>query len=159
MHKSILSRGLALALIAAPLAMSVSTSAHADELSCKMKFSVTGWSVLYKTAKGVGHVTCSNGQKARVHLKTTGGGLVVGKSTIDDGKGDFTGIKDISNIYGDYAAAQGEVGAVKTAEGTVVSKGEVNLALGGTGRGWDLGVSFSKFSITPYPEKVAATAK
>ncbi|GAC1631533.1 MAG: hypothetical protein NVS9B10_25100 [Nevskia sp.] len=158
MRKTILSFGSAVALLAAPLALSLPVAANAadTDLSCKMSFTTTGWSVLYKTAKGSGTVTCSNGQTAKVRLKSIGGGLVVGKSTIDDGKGDFSGVKDISNIYGDYAAAQGEVGAVKSAEGTVVSKGEINLALSGTGRGWDLGVSFSKFSILPYASKVAA---
>ena len=158
MRKSMLAFGTAMTLLAAPLAMTVPIAANAADadLSCKMTFSTSGWSVLYKTANGTGTVTCSNGQTAKVRLKSLGGGLVVGKSTIDDGKGEFSGVKDISNIYGDYAAAQGEVGAVKTAEGTVVSKGEINLALSGTGRGWDLGVSFSKFSILPYAKKVSA---
>lgn len=158
MRKSIMSFGAALALLAAPLALSVPFAAQAadTDLSCKMHFTMKGWSVLYKTSKGVGEITCSNGQSAKVRLSSVGGGLVVGKSTIDDGKGSFSGVKDISNVYGDYASAQGEAGAVKSAEGTVVSKGEVNLALSGTGRGWDLGVSFNKFSITPYVKKVKA---
>ena len=59
----------------------------------------------------------------------------------------------VRDIFGDYASAGGEAGAVKSAEGTVVSKGEVNLALSGTGRGWDLGVSFNKFSIQPLEAK------
>lgn len=132
-------------------AFSLPTAARAadTDLSCHMSFTMKGWSVIYKTASGSGTVTCSNGQTAKVHLKTTGGGLVAGKTTIDDGKGNFTGVKDISNIYGDYALAQGEAGAVKTAEGTVLSKGEVSLALSGNGRGFDLGVSFGKFTITP----------
>jgi hypothetical protein len=29
-----------------------------------------------------------------------------------------------------------------------MTKGEVSLGLSGTGRGWDLGVSFGKFKIT-----------
>lgn len=160
MRKSILSFSAAVTLLAAPLAISVPMTAQAadTDLSCKMSFTMKGWSILYKTSKGIGHVTCSNGQTAKVHLSSTGGGLVVGKSTIDDGKGDFSGVKDISNIFGDYASAQGEVGAVKTAEGTVVSKGEINLALSGTGRGWDLGVSFNKFTIAPYVKKVSESS-
>ena len=141
--------GVALTLLAAPMAMAIPFTAHADDLSCHMHFSMKGWSVLYKTAKGHGIVTCNNGQTARVRLSSTGGGLVVGKSSIDDGNGDFTGVKDISNVFGDYANVQGEAGAVKSASGTVVSKGEISLALSGTGRGWDIGVSFNGFSIKP----------
>ncbi len=159
MRKSILSFGAAVAMLAAPLALTVPASAQAadSDLSCKMHFTMKGWSVLYKTSKGVGEITCSNGQTAKVRLSSEGGGLVVGKSTIDDGKGDFSGVKDISNVFGAYASAQGEAGAVKSAEGTVVSKGEINLALSGTGRGWDLGVSFNKFTISPYLKKTKTT--
>ena len=158
MRNSIKKLGAVLTLLAAPLALSIPLTAQADDLSCKMTFATKGWSVLYKTAKGHGHVTCSNGQTAEVYIKTTGGGLVVGKSSIDDGHGDFSGVKDISNIFGSYASAEGEAGAVKSASGTVVSKGEINLALSGTGRGWDLGVSFSKFTISPVHHKAPAAA-
>jgi hypothetical protein len=148
MSNSINTLGVALGLLAAA-ALTAPAAASADDLSCSMHFSMKGWSVLYKTAKGYGTVTCSNGQVAHVRLSSTGGGLVVGKSSIDDGHGDFSGVKDISNIFGDYASAQGEAGAIKSASGTVVSKGEINLDLSGTGRGWDLGVSFNGFSIKP----------
>jgi hypothetical protein len=159
MRKSIMKFGAALTLLAAPLALTIPVTAQADDLSCKMHFATKGWSILYKTAKGYGTVTCSNGQTAEVNIKSTGGGLVVGKSSIDDGRGEFAGVKDINDIYGDYAAAEGEAGAVKSAAGTVVSKGEINLALNGTGRGWDLGVSFSQFSISPRHAKAAPEAK
>lgn len=158
MRKSIMKLGAALTLLAAPLALTIPVTAHADDLSCKMHFATKGWSLLYKTAHGYGTVTCSNGQTAHVVIKTTGGGLVVGKSSIDDGSGNFSGVKDISNIYGDYASASGEAGAVKSGEGTVVSKGEINLALGGTGRGWDLGIAFSEFSIKPAKHHAKAEA-
>ena len=157
MRKSINTLGAALALFATA-ALTIPVTAQAADLSCKMHFSMKGWSVFYKSYKGYGTVTCSNGQSAKVRLRSTGGGLVAGKSSIDDGHGDFTGVKDISNVFGDYVAAQGEVGAVKSAAGTVVSKGEINLALSGTGRGWDLGVSFSKFSIFPVVHKAAPAA-
>ena len=39
-----------------------------------MTFNLKGWSAFYKTAKGDGTITCSNGQKARVKIKATGGG-------------------------------------------------------------------------------------
>ncbi len=37
---------------------------------------------------------------------------------------------------------------VKSAEGTVMTKGEVSLALGGKGTGFELGITIDKFTIT-----------
>ena len=133
-------------LSAAPLALS---TARAAELSCDMKFTMKGWSLIYKTAQGTGTVVCNNGEKMNVALESQGGGLTAGKSKITDGHGEFSGLSSIKDVLGDYAAASGEAAAVKGGEGTLVSKGPVNLALGGTGDGWDVGVAFSKFSIKP----------
>jgi hypothetical protein len=38
---------------------------------------------------------------------------------------------------------------VKSSEAQVLTKGEVSLALSGTGRGWDIGVAISDFAIKP----------
>ena len=114
---------------------------------------MSGWSALYVTAKGSGTVTCSNGQRMRVGLRTRGGGLTAGKSTIDDGHGEFTGVHDIHDVLGAYAAGEAHAGAVKSSQGAVLTKGEVSLALAGTGRGWDLGVDFAKFVISPLTAK------
>lgn len=123
--------------------------ADSPDLSCKMSFKLAGWSAIYKSYSGHGLVTCSDGSSLKVKLSSTGGGLTAGKSSIDDGHGDFTGVKNIHEVLGDYAAGGASAGAVKSAGGTVLSKGEVSLAIGGTGRGWDLGVDLDKFSITP----------
>lgn len=149
--KSFLNWAILAGLLAGPALL----PAQAANLSCDMRFTMTGWSVVYKTASGRGVVSCSNGQKLHVLLKSQGGGLTVGKSKITDGHGEFTGVGNIRDVLGDYAAAGAEAAAVKGAEGTVVSKGPVNLALGGTGDGWDIGVAFSKFSI----ESAAAPAQ
>ena len=53
-----------------------------------------------------------------------------------------------SDLLGSYAAAEAEAGAVKSAEAQALTKGEVSLALAGTGSGWSLGVSGAKFTIT-----------
>ena len=36
---------------------------------------------------------------------------------------------------------------MKSSGAQAMTKGEVSLALAGTGRGWDLGISFGKFTI------------
>lgn len=117
-------------------------------VKCTMSFSLKGWSVIYKTARGTGVVKCSNGATANVKLSTKGGGLTVGKSSIDDGIGEFSAVKSIDELFGSYAAAEAHAGAVKSAQGQVMTKGEVSLAWRGTGRGWDLGIALGKLTIS-----------
>jgi hypothetical protein len=107
-----------------------------------------GWSAFYKTARGSGTVKCDNGQSMTVKLSAKGGGLTVGKSSIDSGRGEFSAVHDISDLLGGYASAEAHAGAVKSAKAQVMTKGEVSLALSGTGRGWDLGVAFGKLTIS-----------
>jgi hypothetical protein len=121
--------------------------AQAGDLTCTMDFSLAGWSAFYKTASGDGTVRCSNGQRLAVRINAKGGGLSFGKSRIDDGHGEFAGVRDIRDVLGAYATAEAHAGAVKSAKAQVMTKGEVSLALTGKGRGWDVGVAFGKFSI------------
>lgn len=124
-------------------------SAYAGDTKCTMTFKMSGWSAFYKTASGTGNIHCSNGQSMHVKLRAKGGGLTFGKSTIDDGKGEFSSISGgINEVLGTYVAAEAHAGAVNSASANVMSKGEVSLALSGTGKGWDLGIAFGKLSIT-----------
>ena len=129
------------------IGLSLTGSALADNLSCRLDFTMKGWSAIYKTATGSGTVTCNNGASMKVVLESKGFGLTAGKSTIDEGRGAITGIKVINDVLGHYAAADASAGAIKAGAVTVLTKGEVSLALNGTGRGWELGVSFSDFTI------------
>ncbi len=120
----------------------------AADVKCSMTFTMSGWSAFYKTASGSGAIKCSNGEAMTVKLSAKGGGLTVGKSTIEDGKGEFSGVKGIGEVLGSYVAAEAHAGAVKSAKAQVMTKGEVSLALSGTGRGWDLGIAFGKLTIS-----------
>ena len=124
-----------------------SAPAQAATLTCKLDFSLAGWSVFYKTASGEGVVRCSNGQRLAVKINAKGGGLSFGKSRIDNGHGEFAGVRDIRDVLGSYATAEAHAGAVKSAKAQVMTKGEVSLALTGKGKGWDVGVAFGRFSI------------
>jgi hypothetical protein len=135
-------------ILAASMAVpAVPFAANAD-VTCTMKFEMSGWSAFYKTSSGTGHVKCTNGQTATVKLEAKGGGLTVGKSSIEDGKGEFSGVKGIEEIFGSYVSAEAHAGAVKSSKASVMTKGEVSLALSGTGRGWDLGVAFGALTIS-----------
>ena len=123
------------------------TPTRASELSCKMSFQLSGWSVFYKTASGSGTVRCSNGQSLHVKLRAKGGGLTFGKTHVSDGIGKFTGVSSIRDVLGHYANAEAHAGAEKTADAQVLTKGNVSLALSGKGSGWNLGVAFGAFII------------
>jgi|SRR5690554_1491981 len=140
-----------LAAAAAALLLVAVPGGHAraqGELTCTLDFSMSGWSVFYKTASGDGTVRCSNGQSMAVRIETRGGGLSLGKSRIDNGTGNFAGVRNINDVLGGYAAAEAHAGAVRSVKAQVVTKGPVTLALAGTGDGWDLGVAFGSFIIS-----------
>ena len=114
---------------------------------CEMVFSVKGWSFIYKTMKGSGEVTCDDGQGVTVAIVTHAAGLTAGKSEIENGKGTFSSVKDISEIYGSYAAGEVHAGATRSAAASAMTKGEVSLVISGRGRGMDLGVTLGAFTI------------
>ncbi len=135
--------------LAAAFALATPTASAAGSVDCKLRFSMSGWSFFFKTASGTGTITCDNGQSRAVRLSAKGGGLTVGKSKIVDGVGEFSGVGNISETFGSYAAAEAHAGAVKSSKAQAMTKGEVSLALAGTGQGWDVGIAFGRFTITP----------
>ena len=123
------------------------TAAQAADVSCKMTFQLSGWSLFYKTASGSGTVRCSNGQSLHVRLRAKGGGLTFGKTKISNGIGKFSGISNVRDVLGHYANAEAHAGAQRSADAQVLTKGNVSLALSGKGEGWNLGVAFGAFII------------
>ncbi len=136
-------------LVTVVLAAVAAGAAEPGFIDCEMEFSLKGWSVFYKTAEGTGTVTCSNGRTAPVRIKVKGGGLTFGKYEINNGTGRFTDLKDISEIFGGYVAAEAHAGAGKSVQASVYTKGEVSLALTGRGRGVNVGWNFGKLTILP----------
>ncbi len=123
------------------------TPAIARDVSCRLDFDMAGWSAFYKTASGTGRVSCDNGQSIAVSISAKGGGLTVGKSEIRGGRGEFSGVRSINEVLGTYVSAEAHAGVVKSSKAQVMTKGEVSLALAGTGEGVDLGVAFGGFTI------------
>jgi hypothetical protein len=136
-------------VLAAAVAVAfLATPARAELASCTLEFSLSGWSLVYKQMKGEGKVSCSNGQTADVDVSSHGGGFTIGKSDIVGGTGTFSGVKEIGEVFGTYAQADASGSGVKGGQAQVMTKGEVSLALAGSGRGWDVGVSIGGFTIT-----------
>lgn len=135
---------------AALLATGALYSAHAGaagKTDCELHFSLTGWAAIYKHAEGGGTITCNNGRRFRVNIVAVGGGLTVGKYKVEDGTGKFSDVYDTSELFGSYAQGEANAGVVKSGVAQVLTKGNVSLALAGTGEGVNLGVSFGKFTI------------
>jgi hypothetical protein len=140
----LLGAGLALALFGTAQAHAASAN-----LDCKLKFSLTGWSLVFKHAEGHGTVSCENGESMAVDISAKGGGITVGKSHIDNGHGRFTDVHNIREVLGNYAQANANAALYKSGEAQVLTKGPVSLALAGSGEGVALGVDIGTLHIDP----------
>ncbi|MBI5298779.1 MAG: hypothetical protein HY877_00550 [Deltaproteobacteria bacterium] len=116
---------------------------------CHMNFTLNSWSVFYKSGKGDGTITCDNGQSASVRIRTHGGGITFGKSKILDGVGTFSKVNDIQDLFGGYAESEAHAGVSASGDVHAMWKGDVSLAISGTGKGWNLGINFGSFKISP----------
>ncbi|MDP2599950.1 MAG: hypothetical protein Q8P84_04355 [Deltaproteobacteria bacterium] len=125
-----------------------SGSARAAETQCKMNFVMKSWSVFYKSGKGSGTITCDNGQNAKVRLRMHGGGLTFGKDKTLDGHGTFSKTADIKDLFGSYATAETHGGAGDSGASQALTKGDVSLALTGSGKGVNIGIDFGSFKIS-----------
>ena len=133
-------------VIAFGLVLSLALPASAAMTTCRVSYRIHGWSFVYKTYRGSGFVRCENGETAQVAIQTHGAGLSAGKSEIE-GRGRFSEVRGIREIFGTYVEADAHAGATKSVDGRVLTKGEVSLAVSGKGRGFDLGVAFGAFRI------------
>jgi hypothetical protein len=148
MHRwPVLGSALLLALVGASRPMPA--TAAAASIKCSIKFTMKSWSAFYKTSDGAGTIKCDNGRSLKVNLSGKGGGLTVGKASIEDGQGQFSVIDDVDELFGTYVAVEAHAGAVKSAGAQVMTKGEVSLALSGAGRGFDLGLVLGALTISP----------
>lgn len=123
-------------------------AAHRD-VDCTLKYSLTGWSLVYKHTTGSGRITCDNGQSMPVSVSAKALGLTAGKWHIDHGTGKFTDVHNISETLGRYVQASANAGVIKSGEAQVLTKGPVTLALAGEGAGVNLGVDIGAFRIKP----------
>ena len=132
-------------IVLASLLFAISLPAFADT-KCHMKFTLSGWSVFYKTASGNGTISCDNGESAPAKISSKGGGITFGRSTID-GIGTFTDVSSISELFGTYVQSDAHAGAGKSTKASAMTKGEVSLSIVGKGKGVDVGIAVGKFTI------------
>ncbi len=140
-------RTLTPTLLAAALLVALAAPLAAATTMCTMEFSLSGWSFFYKTASGTGTVRCDNGQSAAVRISSEGGGISFGVSKVSDGRGRFSPVGSINEIFGSYATAEAHAGMGPSVAARAMTKGTVSLELTGSGQGIDLGVALSGFTI------------
>lgn len=141
-------RFLATSLLASLLLVGGGAQARTGTMTCKMSYTLTGWSIIYKHASGSGTVRCSNGQRMAVKLSAKGGGLTLGKYKVRNGFGEFSGVRNIRDVLGTYASAGADAAAGAAVTSQAMTKGDVSLALSGTGEGVNLGVAITGFTIS-----------
>lgn len=69
--------------------------------------------MLYKIVLGIGIIICDNGVCILVKIIVKGGGLMVGKFRIVDGKGKFFGVYVVNDLFGFYVLVEVYVGVEK----------------------------------------------
>lgn len=121
--------------------------AAAERTRCRLEFTSDGWSVFYKTSKGTGRVECENGQSANVKIVSHGGGITFGTEQILDGKGRFSSVADISDVFGTYFEGVAHAGAGRAVSARGMFKGGASLSLTGKGDGINLGFALGGFTI------------
>lgn len=131
----------------------------AGKIDCEMRFSLKGWSAIYKHSEGSGVISCSNGKSYPVDIVAVGGGLTVGKQEVNNGLAKFSEVAKVSELFGGWAQGEATAGVVKGGSAQVMTKGNVSMALSGVGGGVSIGISFGKFTISPSKAKPKEEAK
>ena len=142
-------RFLAITLLTTTSLLFAGPVVSAQLTKCRISYDLEGWSVFYETSKGTGRISCTNGQSAKVRLSAHGGGVTFGTFKVIGGKGTFSGVRDITDLYGNYVEATVHAGAGGSTGARVMAKGDVNLSLAGSGQGVSLGFAFGAFTIQP----------
>jgi|ETNmetMinimDraft_26_1059896.scaffolds.fasta_scaffold91600_2 hypothetical protein len=120
-----------------------------EMIQCEIIFNIKGWSLFVKSARGEGTISCDNGQGAEVEIRSMGGGLSVGKSEMIGAHGKFTRVRDIKDLFGSFVEAEAHAGATKSGSASVLTKGDISLAVTGAGQGMNLGATIGSFTISP----------
>jgi hypothetical protein len=137
--------GWALGLL---LGMSLPAAAAKGPQECTLRYTLTGWSVLYSTASGTGKVTCKDGRSLTVKIRARGAGLSFGRLRTIEGRGRFTGVYRIRDVLGGYMAVDAHAGVHRAGSAHAMTNGPVRLRMVGKGRGWDLGFAISKVTLS-----------
>lgn len=136
--------------MALPLALATGCLAAGESPSfgCELSFTSKEWSLVYARARGEGVVFCDDGSSMGVNITAKGIGVTVGKWKITDGRGRFSDVDDIRKVLGTYFALSGEIGLVKSGTTRLLSKGNVSLALAGSGKGVNVGIAIGELTIS-----------
>src|SRR6185436_4936929 len=102
---------------------------------------------------GAGTVRCDDNESMIVKIRVKGSGIAPGKRKIESGRGEFSAVPRIDDLVGTYVA-EPSGDAAKTPHAQVFILGSTRLILSG-GEGWDQGITFESFEISPRRSKPA----
>ncbi len=139
------------AICAATAILLFASPAVAKPTRCYLTYSVEGWSIVYRVARGTGKIECADGQVANVTVVAHGGGLTLGAQSVEGGRGRFSGTERIADLYGTYVeiGAHAGVGKGASVDARAMFMGDKRLSLAGQGAGFNLGVAIGGFTIKP----------
>lgn len=149
MKKTVVAFVLTTCAVGLTLITIAGSTAAAEMTRCRLTYDLKGWSFLYKTSSGTGRITCSNGQTADVSIVAHGGGVTFGTHEVVDGKGVFSVVSNIDDLYGDYADVDAHASAGRGVDARFLVSKKANLSLSGFGHGITLGFSFGGFRLLP----------
>jgi len=147
--------GVALALLLAAPGSAEEESAE-GRISCKMQFTMKGWAAIYKSAEGMGTITCSNGETLDVALESKGVGLAAGKAELTDARGVFSPVERSEELLGTWIGRSATAAAGEAAGAAAFVKGEISLAVYGQGEGAGLASGGARLTITRHEPEAAA---
>lgn len=134
------------AVFAAGIALPLQARAQ-DRHECELAYDMKGWSIFYRAGKGDGTITCSDGASIPVRITAHSGGPTLGVYEVIGGRGKFSKVYAVEDLFGTYFVAMGHAGAGAGAEGRGLFKGNASLSMTGTGTGINLGIAFGGLTI------------
>lgn len=134
--------------IAAALAVGGFATEARAEMKCRLTFSLTGWAALAQHADGTGTVFCADGASVPVLIGVMGRATTAGTYRIDNGKGRFTDVHSMEDVYGTYIHTEADAVEVESLDDDVLTNGEVSLVLAPVGGPVSLGASVDVFVIS-----------
>jgi esterase/lipase superfamily enzyme len=125
--------------------LALRASAGTGQTKCRLRFDLKSLSLT--NVRGMGLITCDNGQRVEVKITAFGTEGAADKYEIPNAEGAFSEVGDISELFGSYRAADTAAGAIKSGAVGAMTKGEVSLGLSAASKGYQWGPGIEKLVI------------
>ncbi len=128
----------------------LATPSWADDLQCRLEFTLKNRWVPVVAGKGEGNIICDDGTTLPVNLKIYGGWFTVFQKETIESIGHFSKVKDPSKLFGRYTVYSGDSGQTTGKFfSPTVWKRDISLKFDAVGGQPQLGLSSGYFTIKP----------